>query len=281
MKKLFHRIYLRYEAGCPIARGKYRLGHLMDRAIGRVAYTIDGLVLMLSPVSLLDRRLIRGEEYDRFVVNVVTGALSEGGHFIDIGANIGYVSLVAAKCLGTRGTVFSFEPSPREYARLRQHCVANSTRNVVVVNKGIGAVTERTVLRIADIGNHGMNSRHSIRSAMKACLAEFIPITDALPLPDLAQARCVKIDVEGDEMNVLRSFEPVMETLRFAVFVVEITPSYLRLAGHSAADVYNFFSAYEFQPLRPASVRSATQYDEVFAHPARGSLRSLRDVLAR
>ena len=280
MKKILHRLYLLYERHFPISRGKFRVGELVDRLIGRVAYKIDGLILMLSPVSLLDRLLIRGD-YDRFVVDVVNCALSDGGNLIDIGANIGYVSLTAAKLLDTRGKVFSFEPSPREYWRLCDHCRVNAATNVVTANKGIGPIVETAVLRIADLSNPGMNSRHSIRPTVEECEAMFVPIDEAIPHSELAKSRCVKIDVEGDEMNVLRSFAPVMPVLQSAAFIVEITPSYLARAGDSAADIYHFFSEAGFLPLRPASLQATGQYDEVFVHPAGRQSPRLLDVVRR
>lgn len=67
LKKFVHRLYLYYLHNCPIERGKYRLGVFMNLCFGKALYQINGIFLFLSPVSLIDYKLITGQEHDQYV----------------------------------------------------------------------------------------------------------------------------------------------------------------------------------------------------------------------
>ena len=56
--------------------------------------------------------------------------------FFDVGANIGLFSLHASKRIGTEGRVFSFEPSPETYKRLKKNFEVNDINNAVADNVG-------------------------------------------------------------------------------------------------------------------------------------------------
>ncbi|MBI3450698.1 MAG: FkbM family methyltransferase [Acidobacteria bacterium] len=272
VRKLVHRAYLFYDAHFPFHRGKYRLGILLEKLVGKAVYEVDGVALRLSPLAVLDRKLITREGHDPLVVENILRSLGGGGHFIDVGANIGYMTLVAARALGGRGRVFAFEPSPREFKTLLENIEMNHVSNVTPIEKGIGPARSESTLYVAYKDNPGMNSRLRIRTYASPMTVSFVPVAEAMTADDLARVACVKIDVEGDEMSVLDAFEPVMGLMKRATFIVEITRRYLEQAGRSPEELYAFFGRHGFTPLVGAEMEKAApvQYDEVFV-PAAGS----------
>ncbi len=264
LRKLAHRTYLWYLRWFPINGGKYHIGVILNWCVGRALYKIDGAYLELSPVSVIDRKLISGEGHDQAVVNVIRESLCAGGNIIDVGANIGYMSVLAARILDGTGNVFSFEPSPREYKRLVENIRLNAFSNITAFNKGIGPTRQKSLLHIATIGNPGLNSRYNIADGLASVEAEFVPIADAIPESELRAVKCIKIDVEGDEMSVLMGFEKSMHLLREAIFVVEIVEDYLKEAGHTPKDIYSYFSRHSFQPVNGTEPRKTFEYDAVF-----------------
>jgi hypothetical protein len=107
-------------------RGKQRILILADRWFGPfVAETKDGLKLRVFPSSSMD-----ASYFDPRAEAALPGAnlpkliadLAPGGSFVDVGANIGYLSLLASRRVGEAGRVFAFEPSRREYGRLVETC---------------------------------------------------------------------------------------------------------------------------------------------------------------
>jgi len=265
-KKLVHRGYLIYERAVPIHRGKYRLGVILEGLLGKAVYRIDGVTLLLSPLAVVDRKLMTGEGHDPAVVKHILESLATGGNFIDVGANIGYMSLVAARALAGRGAVFSFEPSPREFETLLRNIEMNDVSNVTAIPKGIGPVRSESTLYVAYRDNPGMNSRFRIRPYASPTVAAFVPVSDAVSPRELAAVACVKIDVEGDEMSVLEGFESVIHLMTRATFIVEITRTYLEQAGSSPEAIYAFFKRHGFAPRVGAHMEKQVrmQYDEFF-----------------
>jgi FkbM family methyltransferase len=238
----------------------------MNLCFGKALYKINDISLFLSPLSLVDQKLITSQEHDLYVVNSMLMALQEGGNFIDVGAHIGYMSIQAATLLGDKGIVFSFEPSVREFQQLRRNIDINKLTNVKVFNKGIGSNEETNYLYLSYLGNTGMNSRQNITKSSVYTIAKFSPVHRVISTSDLLSVKCVKIDVEGDEMSVLQGFEKSMNLLRQSTFIIEITKDYLEVAGYKPQDIYDFFYRHSFKPLNNKSVCNQSQYDEIFVY---------------
>lgn len=268
LRRSIHRLYLLYHGGFPLNRGKYRLGLLLERLLGPAEYRIGDATFLLSPLASIDRHLIAGQGHDQGVVDAILRALAGGGNFIDVGANFGYMSILAARFVGSRGTVFSFEPSPREFDKLMKHIRLNHLDNVVPFPVGVGTVSGKQVLYLANPGNPGMNSRYGITRTSGTVEAGFVPVHEVLSPDALQGTRVVKIDVEGDEMSVLRGFSESMQHLQRATFIVEISRTYLAKAGAAPEDIYDFFRSRSFEPQSARAVREAFQYDEVFLPPS-------------
>ena len=272
LKKGIHQLYLIYVDIFFIEKGKYRVGVLVDRIVGKAWYKVDDAYLLLSPLSVGERNFIAGKRhvgYD-FVNQKIQNSLKKGGNFIDVGANIGHMSLAAANFLQGNGTVYSFEPSPREFKRLVANIKFNEFSNVQPINKGISKSREFSELYIAPLSRAGMNSKHKIvDKAYKKSISEFVPVHLVIDKQELSKVKCVKIDSEGDEVSVLKGFENVMNLLSHATFIVEITNDYLKKAGYQPEDVYNFFEKHNFTTMDGTRVKDYVQYDEVFISVSR------------
>lgn len=272
-RRLLHRAYLEYCARVPIARGKHRLGVIMDALLGLVPYPIAGGELELTPTALLDRHLIAHGIHDAPVVDALRARLRAGDVFLDVGANIGFMTLVGADAVGASGRVYAFEPSPRELPRLRRNVERSGLRQVTVVPVGVGPQATASQLYLAGDDNPGMNTRYDLHAGFTATPIQLAPIHELVPEADLRRVRVVKVDVEGDELSVLDGMRRSMAALDRASFVVEVTPPYLKSAGGSAAQLYAFFAEFGFRPtVRPGPSGDApdqhAQYDEIFVPAA-------------
>lgn len=81
-------------------------------------------------------------EYQRDVVELLERYLKDSDTFIDIGANIGYMTFIAAGLVGKKGQVHSFEPMPMYFEYLSKFAKDNPERNIFVNNVGLGDTTE-------------------------------------------------------------------------------------------------------------------------------------------
>lgn len=259
LKKTIFNWYVRF--GVTLPKGKKFLNRILVR-IGTAIYNIDGVKLRLNPVSTVDRNLITAGIHDPFVKEIIEHRLSLGGIFIDIGANIGYFSIVALKNPNT--FTIAFEPSPRELIRLYQNIIENNCQNRVIVFPIILSDENRNAqFFISPMENPGKNS--ILNRAGSSLLKEMIParrfdhlIHDNL----LTNVRVVKIDVEGAEIKVLEGIGKAISKMDDVVFIVEISPSLLVCSGKTADDIYMFFKKHGFTWQR--GPRFSEQYDELF-----------------
>jgi FkbM family methyltransferase len=153
-----------------------------------------------------------------------------GATVVDVGANIGYNTLHAARRAGPHGRVIAVEPAPDNLEVLQRNLAAAGATNVVVAPVAAGAVPGLRELFV-----RGRTS--AVNSLFpRSCYAFVTDIVrvPVVPLDDLVAggADVVKIDVEGAELEVLEGMPRVLE--KPPVLVVEWHPLLQQLAGYDA-----------------------------------------------
>ncbi len=265
LKRFLYQMLVRWyppDSGNPFFKW---LAELVETNFGLANFKYGGVQLALGPVGLLDRFIILGQHINPFVTSAISQHLKDGGIFLDIGANYGVLSLLAAQ--NPKINVFAFEPSPRELKRLYQNLALNQFGNVNVLAYGIGdqEITQEFVL--SDVLNTGMNTLPTIRCDGQHILCRFAPLDYLLNPFMLTQTRVCKIDVEGQEMLVLQSLQAEFQNLKQSVFIIEISPKLLEQAGTNAAAIYNFFDQHNFKSQYHSADYLAEQWEEIFYHP--------------
>lgn len=131
--------------------------------------------------------------YERGFAETVERHLQDGMVFYDLGANVGYYTLLGARSVGASGQVVAFEPLPRNVEFLRRHISINGIENVQVVPAAV--VDEEGA-----VGLTGTDSPSQARVADKGLMTVDARTLDgmSLPPPDV-----IKMDVEGAELKVL------------------------------------------------------------------------------
>ena len=105
-----------------------------------------GLIYLDVDESHVTAAMARSE-YEPRKLEVMERLLKPGMTFVDVGANLGYFTLLAAKLVGPEGRVIAFEPHPDNTRRLRISIAANDYDNVLVCEMAIGHPgTERGLL---------------------------------------------------------------------------------------------------------------------------------------
>lgn len=136
-----------------------------------------------------------------------------GDTIYDIGANVGFYTLLAATLGGASGRVVAFEPAPRNLQYLKRHLRLNRVTNVTVVEaavadqKGTASFDEGPVHsegRLADCG----------RLRVDVVTVDDLVNGEKLPAPD-----CLKIDVEGAEFRVLQGAAQTLAARHPIVFL--------------------------------------------------------------
>jgi len=96
---------------------------------------VQGQKMFLDPGDSIG--LSVNEIYEPCVVAVANKEIKKGGVVLDIGANIGYFTLIFARLVGDNGKVYAFEPDPANFALLKKNVEINGYKNVVLVQKAV------------------------------------------------------------------------------------------------------------------------------------------------
>lgn len=81
--------------------------------------------------------LLMGKEFSPAEIKILEQCLKPGMAFVDVGANIGYFSLIAAKLVGSQGRVYAFEPNEENFNLLAQNIKLNNFSQVTAIKKGV------------------------------------------------------------------------------------------------------------------------------------------------
>jgi FkbM family methyltransferase len=95
----------------------------------------------------------------------ISSVLKPGDVFIDVGANIGYFTMLAAKCVGASGKVYAIEASPSTYDLLIANLRLNEVKNVEAINMAVTDKECHVRIQSNDTRNIGANSVHVVASA--------------------------------------------------------------------------------------------------------------------
>lgn len=168
-------------------------------------------LMMLRPWEYIEARLFFYRTWEPEITRVIQGCVEPGDVAIDIGANVGYYSLVMSRLAGPAGAVYAVEPSPSIRARLERHLELNGVRNVVVLPFGVSNRSEERYLKLSGESNCG--DTHFVDDPGEANIEGRLPLrrlVDLVPAADLARCGLIKVDVEGMEVEVL---EDLLENL--------------------------------------------------------------------
>jgi FkbM family methyltransferase len=175
--------------------------------------------------------------------------LKEGMHFCDVGANVGAYTLFAAKKVGPRGRVFSFEAAPEIYKYLLENIAANGFGNVDANNLAVGPHPGTIVLcyNPKDIGkshvcvNPGGDPENHIEIDMVA-------LDQYLASSDMTRLDYLKIDVEGFELAVLQGAHKTIANNCQMIIQTEVLPALARRYGCDGTQVFHVLRSFGFAP---------------------------------
>ncbi|MEP6572288.1 MAG: FkbM family methyltransferase [Gemmatimonadota bacterium] len=165
--------------------------------------------LRLDADSPGQRRLVTsfeaGEFYEPEVAYFLTAMLEPGDHFVDIGAHLGYFSLIASRAVGSTGMVVAFEPEPKKFARILGHVADNAMANVKVFNHALGARTGEGTFYLNAAGEIGLPAKDASQFGRRAMAVSVNTLDGSLEgIDSEAPLRIVRMNAAGCEHDVIR-----------------------------------------------------------------------------
>lgn len=208
----------------------------------------DGLPLGLQmrgyKRDAVGRGIYRRKLHERGVTEFLLARFPKGGdyNFIDVGANIGYFSLLMSRLAGAKGRVLAFEPEPQNQRLLQENIRLNSLTNVAIHSCALGAQAGTATLGLYKHSNRG---RHSIlntnaNSNIDVSVRTLYEVsqTDGA---DVSRWSLIKIDVEGYEGFVIEGAQAMLPQVD--AIVMEFSPAASRAAGKSPASTLDILAS--------------------------------------
>jgi FkbM family methyltransferase len=155
--------------------------------------------------------------------------LKPGMTFVDVGANVGVVTLHAAVRVAPNGKVISFEPTPRTFEILKDNVQVNGFLESGMIDLRCAAVSD--VVGEANLSVYAANSGHNTLFGVESDSRITVPTTTLDSALAHNSIDIVKIDVEGAEPLVLRGMRNTVDANRHIIILIEFAPAHLRRAG--------------------------------------------------
>lgn len=210
-----------------IARGKWKIWYFRHSALGRNLY-------------------FRGE-FEKDEIEIIRKYVKKDDVVLDIGANIGYHTIVLSDLVGTAGKVYSVEPFSKNFQLLKKNISCNSLTNVFPDKICLGEAKKETRVRIYQ--DYAYNSILNVSRNRSLGISETVKMDT---LDNFAAAKrlnrldFIKMDVEGYEYKILLGAAKVLDRFRpvilCEIFLENIKPMHLKVA-----DVIKKFLKYKYK----------------------------------
>lgn len=195
--------------------------------------TIPEGVIYLNPADPVISGALSLGVYEPFETALFRRLLKPGMVVLDIGANVGYYTVIAAHLVGATGRVVAFEPEPTNVSFLNKNIKSNMLTQATVRAMAVAERAGRMTLNISAT-NKGNHSLVSTRAQSKQFTSSIeVPVErvdDALAEVHITNVDIIKIDVEGAEMLAFAGMQQTLTQPDMAI-CMEFYPELLRRAG--------------------------------------------------
>jgi len=224
------------------------------------------LKVRVYPYDVIGKRIFIDGLFEKEECRFVTVFLKPGMIFLDIGANLGQYTLLAAQRVGPTGQVHSFEPSGRMYSELRYNVALNNLSdncflNEVAVSEKEGSAQlsqyEPGAEVFGSLGNqHWANlcvtkiDRLSGRAANPAPPVKTITLDTYVLENHIPKIDLIKIDIEGGELPALKGAERILSQPDAPTIVLEMSDDNTVGFGYKALDMWDYLSEFGYRMYR-------------------------------
>jgi FkbM family methyltransferase len=178
----------------------------------------------------VSKTLLEDGIWESYETQLFLACLQKGHKVLDIGANIGYYSVLAGLYLNGSGQVLAYEPNPENFALLDKNIKVNHCSNVQSFQLALSTQDENGFLYLSDdnFGDHQIYDNQENRSTQAIALVN----GDAHTLKHFSSVNLIKIDTQGAEWHVLQGLRTLINnSLASLQMILEFSPNSLRLAG--------------------------------------------------
>ena len=230
-RKITYIIPYRIIARVPVFMFLYKAMYRKLKPSGVILKKVQGNMMYIdtkdSSVSM--DILMRGY-YAKTETKLLKRLIKKGMTVVDIGANIGYYTLLFSRLVGQEGRVYAFEPEPYNYSLLERSIKQNGYKNIHLIQKALSDESGSKINLFLNKKNFGSGSfsSNNVRGETDVVVVETAMLDDYLAgkTVDL-----IKMDVQGGENRVIKGAKKTLEFNNKIVIVTEFWPYGLENVG--------------------------------------------------
>jgi FkbM family methyltransferase len=191
----------------------------------------------------VSKRLREEGLWEPYETQLLLKILNPGNVLIDVGANLGYYTVIGSTQVGPSGKVFAFEPEPQNFELLQKNCHLNSLDNVQLHHAALSDTNGSGYIYLneSNLGDHQVYDAGEDRERRKIQMM----VGSELLATQTDRADLIKIDTQGAEYHVLKGLEAlILQSLPELHIIVEFWPAGLGRAGASGSDLLEVLVGY-------------------------------------
>lgn len=199
----------------------------------------DNFYMQVNPSEHIQQQLFWYGHYEKELGDLIKKVLKPGDVFVDIGANIGYFSLLAANYQPT-AKIISIEPAKSVFEKLKGNISVNNFQNIIPVNAAVGEINEEKDLFLSSPDNLGMSSfKEPENYSGRKEKVQVINLDGWFKSSGLSKIDLIKLDVEGSELSALKGMKEILMNYQ-PLIIVEVNPGTLSLFDLEPTDIFTF-----------------------------------------
>ncbi len=181
------------------------------------------------------------------VQQAIVANLAVGGVFYDVGANIGFLTVLAARVVGSTGTVYAFEPVPSNAAYVRKNALANRFAQVQIFEQAVSNRAGKGELSLAAYsGGAALSTADTPPDMVGTCEVDLVTIDELVKRHGFKRPTFVKIDVEGAELEVLEGMTTVARQHR-PVILLELDAGEAQALQRKRSACEDWLNAHDYR----------------------------------
>lgn len=230
------------------------------------------MILDLNDVGISKELLLKGV-HEKNTTHQFKKEINEGMNILEIGANIGYYTLIAARIIKDNGHIYAFEPSPQNVRSLIANIYINGFENIVEVHReGIADKTSKLTFFLYSKSNLCGFERRKTEGDIKQIGEIMVDVTTVDQFLGNRKIDYLRMDIEGFEWEAIKGMKKILGDKDNSPrgMYIEIHSALLQKKGHSAKEFINILTDYGYSVrksfYRGRSDISANSTDELLKH---------------
>jgi FkbM family methyltransferase len=202
--------------------------------------------------------------YGSHIIELIKRKIKPDMTVLDLGANIGFYTLYAAKLVGNKGKVYAFEPEPKNYQLLLRNIQINNFKNIIPIQKAVSNSNGKTQLYLdkTNLCKHSF-SENNISEKSGSIEVETTTLdTFFKDKLEFDRIDFIKIDVEGAEGLAIKGAQKILQNKNLQI-LLEFWPSGQKNMGTDPFELLKCLQEYGFKIKLPNNIHQSITPSEV------------------